>query len=109
MGVRGSIWSSVFMVGAGGPGGVRLPCPNARSNATNKQADPQRIGDHVLIRLAAADWPPTRFRKPICDLPFFIKTSAYPKAKTWQEVAFCSFFWKKLASHEFHYASCSCS
>jgi hypothetical protein len=25
IGLRGSIWSSDFIVGAGGPGGVRLP------------------------------------------------------------------------------------
>ncbi len=27
-GVRGSIWERVFIVGAGAPGGARLPCPN---------------------------------------------------------------------------------
>ena len=26
MGVRGSIWASVFIVGAGAPGGVKAPC-----------------------------------------------------------------------------------
>ena len=29
IGVRGSICASDFMEGAGGPGGVRLPCPKA--------------------------------------------------------------------------------
>ena len=37
IGVRGSICWSVFITGAGAPGGVRLPCPNAEWKVTNEE------------------------------------------------------------------------
>src|SRR3954462_1719379 len=49
--LRGSIWSSVFMVGAGGPdGGVRLPWAKARLGARRRRKSSERvfIGDEEL-------------------------------------------------------------
>src|SRR4051794_33617779 len=49
--LRGSIWSSVFMVGAGGPdGGVRLPWAKARLGARRRRKSSGRvfIGDEEL-------------------------------------------------------------
>ena len=35
IGVRGSVCASVFIVGAGAPGGVKAPCPKAEGGRMN--------------------------------------------------------------------------
>src|SRR4051812_41591015 len=46
IGIRASTWSSVFMVGAGGPGGVRLPWGKAERR---KMKDEMNRGSKNLI------------------------------------------------------------
>ena len=45
IGVRGSIWARVFIEGAGGPGGVRLPWAKMDSGKTAKARNSLFIGN----------------------------------------------------------------
>ena len=50
MGVRGSSWSSDFIVGAGVPGGVRVPWPKAEGRMQNAETIAANNAHNRLIR-----------------------------------------------------------
>src|SRR5437764_607749 len=49
MGVRGSTWASVFIVGPGGPEGVKEPCPGDEQAAPTSSDTRNQWSDRIVL------------------------------------------------------------
>ena len=65
IGVRGSICASVFIVGAGAPGGVRLPCAKAATSELESATDVRMI---FMPGFFSSCGQGTMFAQALCEL-----------------------------------------